>query len=205
MFRVLSSATMFPMSRICVFCGSSSGNNPAYSHAAEQLGRSLAERHIELVYGGARVGLMGLLADIVLQNGGRAIGVIPRALVEKEIAHTGLTDLHVVESMHERKSKMADLADGFIALPGGFGTLEEFSEVLTWSQLGLHRKRCGVLNVRGYYDGLLALFDHAVAEGFLKPSNRNLVLSASDPARLIAAVLLAAPPTDPKWITTTQR
>ncbi len=193
------------MPRICVFCGSSSGNNPAYSHAAEQLGRSLAERKIDLVYGGARVGLMGLLADTVLNNGGRVIGVMPEALVQKEIAHTGLTDLHVVESMHERKSKMADLADGFIAMPGGFGTLEEFCEVLTWSQLGLHRKNCGVLNVCGYYDGLLALFDHAVAEGFLKSSNRHLVLSDNDPARLIDAVLSAAPPSEPKWITTTQR
>jgi uncharacterized protein (TIGR00730 family) len=193
------------MSRICVFCGSSSGNNPAYSHAAEQLGRSLAEKKIELVYGGARVGLMGLLADTVLRNGGRVIGVIPRALVEKEIAHTGLTDLHVVDSMHARKSKMADLADGFIAMPGGFGTLEEFCEVVTWSQLGLHRKNCGILNVEGYYDGLLSLFDHAVAEGFLKPSNRQLVLSDSDPALLIDSVLSAAPASKPKWITKTER
>lgn len=193
------------MSRICVFCGSSSGNNPAYSNAAQQLGLSLAQRNIELVYGGARVGLMGLLADTVLQSGGRAIGVIPRALVEKEIAHTGLTDLHIVESMHERKSKMADLADGFIALPGGFGTLEEFCEVLTWSQLGLHRKNCGLLNIRGYYDGLLSLFDHAVGEGFVKAANRSLVLSDNDPARLIDKVLTAAPTTEPKWITKTQR
>jgi len=188
------------MPRICVFCGSSFGSNPAYSRAAEHLGELFAARNIELVYGGAAVGLMGLLADAVLQGGGRVTGVIPQALVEKEIAHTGLTDLRVVSSMHERKAIMADLADAFIALPGGFGTLEEFCEVLTWSQLGLHRKNCGLLNLNGYYDGLLSLFDHAVAEGFLKAANRKLVQSDSDPDRLINAVLSAVPVVEAKWI-----
>jgi hypothetical protein len=188
------------MSRICVFCGSSFGSDPAYARETEHLGESLAARNIELVYGGATVGLMGLLADTVLNQGGRVTGVIPQALVDKEIAHTGLTDLRVVNSMHERKALMAEFADGFIALPGGFGTLEEFCEVLTWSQLGLHRKNCGLLNVNGYYDGLLSLFDHAVAEGFLKAANRNLVQSESDPDRLIDAVLAAPPAVEAKWI-----
>ena len=143
---------------------------------------------------------MGLLADAVLQSGGRVIGVIPQALVDKEIAHTGLTELRVVNSMHERKALMAELADAFIALPGGFGTLEEFCEVLTWSQLGLHRKNCGLLNINGYYDGLLSLFDHAVAEGFLKSSSRKLVQSYSEPDRLIGAVLSAVPAVEAKWI-----
>jgi uncharacterized protein (TIGR00730 family) len=164
------------------------------------LGELFAARNIELVYGGATVGLMGLLADAVLHRGGRVTGVIPQALVDKEIAHTGLTDLRVVNSMHERKALMADLADAFIALPGGFGTLEEFCEVLTWSQLGLHRKNCGLLNVNGYYDGLLSLFDHAVKEGFLKAANRKLVQSDRDPDRLIDAVLAAAPAVEAKWI-----
>jgi len=188
------------MPRICVFCGSSFGSDPAYARVAEQLGESLAARNIELVYGGATVGLMGLLADSVLTRGGRVIGVIPQALVDKEIAHTGLTDLRVVNSMHERKALMAELADAFIALPGGFGTLEEFCEVLTWSQLGLHRKNCGLLNINGYYDGLLSLFDHAVAEGFLKSSSRKLVQSDSEPDRLIDAVLSAVPAVEAKWI-----
>jgi uncharacterized protein (TIGR00730 family) len=188
------------MPRICVFCGSSFGTDPAYSRAAKHLGESFAARNIELVYGGATVGLMGRLADAVLQRGGRVTGVIPQALVDKEIAHTGLTDLRIVNSMHERKALMADLADAFIALPGGFGTLEEFCEVLTWSQLGLHRKNCGLLNVNGYYDGLLSLFDHAVAEGFLKAGNRKLVQSESDPDRLINAVLSAVPAVEGKWI-----
>jgi uncharacterized protein (TIGR00730 family) len=143
---------------------------------------------------------MGLLADAVLQSGGRVIGVIPQALVDKEIAHIGLTELRVVNSMHERKALMAELADAFIALPGGFGTLEEFCEVLTWSQLGLHRKNCGLLNINGYYDGLLSLFDHAVAEGFLKSSSRKLVQSDSEPDRLIDAVLSAVPAVEAKWI-----
>jgi len=188
------------MPRICVFCGSSFGSNSSYSWAAQHLGELLAARNVELVYGGATVGLMGLLADAVLQSGGRVIGVIPQALVDKEIAHTGLTELRVVNSMHERKALMAELADAFIALPGGFGTLEEFCEVLTWSQLGLHRKNCGLLNINGYYDGLLSLFDHAVAEGFLKSSSRKLVQSYSEPDRLIGAVLSAVPAVEAKWI-----
>ncbi len=188
------------MPRICVFCGSSFGSDPAYARIAEQVGESLAARNIELVYGGATVGLMGVLADSVLTHSGRVIGVIPQALVDKEIAHTGVTDLRVVNSMHERKALMAELADAFIALPGGFGTLEEFCEVLTWSQLGLHRKNCGLLNINGYYDGLLSLFDHAVAEGFLKSSNRKLVQSDSEPDRLIDALLSAVPAVEAKWI-----
>ena len=152
--------------RICVFCGSNPGVNPAYKNAAAGLGRLLAERKIELVYGGGNIGLMGVLADAALEASGRVIGVIPESLMAKEVGHQGLTELRVVGSMHERKALMADLAEGFIALPGGYGTFEEFCEVVTWSQLGLHAKPCGVLNVEKYYDPLLALFDHAVKEGF---------------------------------------
>ena len=150
------------LQRLCVFCGSSLGMQSAYVQAAQELGRVLSQHGIGLVYGGGEVGLMGTLADSCLSNGGRVVGVMPRGLVEKEIAHAGLTQLRVVESMHERKALMADLADAFVALPGGYGTWEEFCEVLTWSQLGLHRKACALLNVNGYYDPLLAMADRAV-------------------------------------------
>jgi uncharacterized protein (TIGR00730 family) len=160
-----------------------------YREAALEVGRELARRGIGLVYGGASVGLMGALADAALEAGGEVIGVIPRALVEKEISHRGLSELCVVESMHERKALMAERADAFLALPGGFGTLEEIFEALAWRQLRIHRKPCGLLNVAGYYDGLLAMLDHAVAEGFLRSENRGLIVSDSEPGRLIELLL----------------
>jgi uncharacterized protein (TIGR00730 family) len=148
--------------RLCVFCGSSTGRHPAFADAAQVLATELARRNIEIVYGGGNIGLMGVVADAALAAGGRVIGVIPEGLVARELAHPGVSALHVVASMHERKALMADLSDGFIALPGGFGTLEEFCEVVTWTQLGIHQKPCGLLNVEGYYDGLLAFFAHAL-------------------------------------------
>lgn len=186
--------------RICVFCGSSSGARERYTAAAVSLARQLVARRIALVYGGARVGLMGTLADAALEAGGEVIGVMPQALVDKEVAHTRLSELRVVGSMHERKAQMAELADAFIALPGGYGTFEEFCEVLTWGQLGLHRKPCGLLNVEGYYDSLLALFDHAVNERFLKPVHRRAVLSDHRPEALIQRLLEYQPPAVDKWI-----
>jgi len=191
--------------RICVFCGSNSGMNPAYRDAAIAIGRLLAERGSELVYGGGNIGLMGILADAVLQKGGRVIGVIPESLMAKEVGHLGLTDLRIVKSMHERKALMADLSDGFIAMPGGFGTFEEFCEVVTWSQLGIHAKPCGLLNVNGYYDPLLELFDHAVREGFLREENRRLVLQDRDPTRLLEMMLQFRAPTVDKWISRDER
>ena len=173
------------LKRICVFCGSSVGSRPTYAAATRELGRTLAARGLGIVFGGGKVGLMGVLADAALAVGGEVIGVIPEALVAREIAHTGLTKLHVVHSMHERKTLMADLADAFIALPGGYGTLEEFLEAVTWTQLGIHKKPCGLLNVNGYYDALLALLDRAVADGFIREANRTLVLDAPDVPMLL--------------------
>ena len=171
--------------RICVFCGSSFGTPGAYRQAALVVGRLLCQRGIELVYGGGNVGLMGVVANACLSDGGRVIGVIPKALADKELAHAGLTELRVVSSMHERKSVMADLSDAFLSLPGGFGTWEEFFEVLTWSQLGIQQKACGLLNVNGYYDSLLAMADRAVSEGFVREGHRDLLLSDADPERLL--------------------
>ena len=188
------------MTRVCVFCGSSTGNRAEYRDAAERLARELARRNIGLVFGGGRVGLMGVLADAVLAAGGDVIGVIPHALVAREVAHTRLADLRVVNSMHERKAMMAELSDAFIALPGGFGTFEEFCEVVTWTQLGLHRKRCGLLNVLGFYDPLLGLFDRAVADGFITPSNRDLVVAGDDPAALLDRLDTPMETPEPKWI-----
>ena len=165
---VVSMRIACPLMRICVYAGSNPGANPAYGEAAADLARLLASRGIGVVYGGGKVGLMGILADTALAAGGEVIGVIPQDLMDREIGHAGLTELHVVGSMHERKALMAELSDGFVALPGGAGTLEELIEVYTWSQLGLHAKPMGVLNVAGYYDGLAALLDHAVQEGFLR-------------------------------------
>jgi uncharacterized protein (TIGR00730 family) len=173
------------MARICVFCGSSFGIRPLHREAAQTVGRLLGRRGVGLVYGGGNVGLMGTVADACLNEGGRVIGVIPQALVDKEVAHTGLTELRIVGSMHERKSVMADLSDAFVALPGGYGTWEEFFEVLTWSQLGLQRKPCAMLNVGGYYDPLIEMADKAAAEGFLRDAGRGLFLSDSDPERLL--------------------
>ena len=189
-----------PERRICVFCGSSSGGAPAYRAAAEQLAAEFVARDVGLVYGGGNVGLMGIVADAVLARGGDVIGVIPQALVDREVAHLSLPDLRIVGSMHERKALMAELADGFIALPGGFGTFEEFCEVVTWSQLGLHRKHCALLNVSGYYDPLLALFDRAVGEGFLNPQNRAIVIADADPAALLDRMMEPMPPPEAKWI-----
>ena len=171
--------------RICVYAGSNPGADPAYAEAAADLARLLARRGTGIVYGGAHRGLMGILADTALEAGGEVIGVMPQALVDREIAHTGLTELHVVATMHERKALMAELADGFVALPGGAGTLEELIEVYTWSQLGLHEKPMGVLNVNGYYDGLAALLDHALREGFLRAEHRAAMHAEATPEALL--------------------
>lgn len=192
------------LSSICVFCGSSSGDRPEYADAARALAGELVKRCMRLVYGGGRTGLMGIVADAVLAAGGEVTGVMPRSLVEKEISHKGLTELHVVESMHERKALMAARSDAFIAMPGGFGTFEEFCEMITWTQLGIHRKPCGLLNVAGYYDPLLALFDRAVGERFLKPENRSIVIAETEPVALIDALIAAPLPLAPKWITPAQ-
>ena len=188
------------MKSLCVFCGSRTGIEPAYDEAAGALGRTLAAEGITLVYGGGRVGLMGVLADAALEAGGEVVGVIPRALLEREIAHTGLTDLRVAGSMHERKALMSELSEGFIALPGGTGTLEEFFEVLTWAQLGEHRKPCGLLNAGRYYDPLLVVFDHMVSQGFLSEEHRDMVLVETGPERLIEALAGYRPPRVVKWI-----
>jgi uncharacterized protein (TIGR00730 family) len=188
------------MKRICVFCGSSFGARPAYREAAVEVGTTLARKGLGLVYGGGNIGLMGALADATLAAGGEAIGVIPQALVAKEVAHRGLTELRVVETMHERKALMASLADAFLALPGGYGTLEEFIEAVTWSQLGIHRKPCGLLNVEGYFDPLLEFFDRAVAERFFRPENRALVLSGAAAAALIDDLLSYELPRAGKWL-----
>lgn len=188
------------MKRVCVFCGSSTGNRPEYRDAAERLAHELARRHIGLVFGGGCVGLMGVIADTVLAAGGHVIGVIPHALVAREVAHKSLPDLRIVNSMHERKAMMAELSDAFIAMPGGFGTFEEFCEAVTWTQLGLHRKRCGLLNVSGFYDSLLSLFDRAVADGFLKPSSRDLVVASDNPAALLDGLDAPLDSPEPKWI-----
>lgn len=186
--------------RICVFCGSSAGFRDAYAAAARSLAQTVVRRGIGIVYGGGNVGLMGILADTALAAGGEVIGVIPKSLVAKEVAHGGLTELRVVDTMHERKAAMADLADAFVAMPGGYGTFDEFCEVLTWTQLGLHRKPSGILNVDGYYDFLLSLFDHAVAEGFIKPAHRAMVLSDSSPESLVCRMLEYEPPLVDKLI-----
>ena len=188
------------MKRICVFCGSSPGANATYTVLAERLGALLARRGLGLVYGGGNVGLMGILANAVLANGGDVVGVIPQALFDIEVGHTGLPDLRIVGSMHERKALMADLADGFIALPGGIGTLEEFCEVLTWAQLGLHRKPCGLLNAENYFAHLITFLDHAVAERFFRPEHRAMVLVEDDPEVLIGRFEAYRPPQLEKWI-----
>lgn len=186
--------------RVCLFCGSSAGTRPEYADAARATGRILAERGIGLVYGGGRVGLMGVAADAALAAGGEVIGVIPGAMVAREVGHLGLTELHVVETMHERKALMYDLSDAFLALPGGFGTLDELCEALTWSQLGLHGKPCGLLNVAGYFDGLLAFFDHATDQGFVRRPHRGLAISDVDPERLLERMALGRPAEVEKWI-----
>ncbi|HLK96899.1 MAG TPA: TIGR00730 family Rossman fold protein [Hymenobacter sp.] len=189
------------MKSVAVYCGSSSGTNEVYTQQAQEMGRVLAERGLTLVYGGGRVGLMGAVADSVLQHGGRAIGVIPDFLVAKEVEHTGLTELHVVKSMHERKLLMADLADSFVAMPGGYGTLEELFEVLTWGQLGLHQKPVALLNVQGFYDHLLRALDHMVEEGLLRRENRQQLLHHPEPAALLDQMAAWQPIPVEKWLT----
>jgi uncharacterized protein (TIGR00730 family) len=188
------------MKRICVFAGSNPGSRTEYRAAAQELGQTIVRRGLGLVYGGARVGLMGALADAVLAAGGHVTGVIPEALAAKEVAHDGLSDLRIVPSMHTRKSAMADLADGFIALPGGWGTLEEFFEVLTWAQLGLHAKPCGLLNVQGFFDRLLSFLDHSIDERFVRRENRSMVMASSSPDDLLDRFERYRPPVAEKWI-----
>ena len=187
--------------RVAVYCGSSAGARPEYRTAGAETGRILAERGLELVYGGGRVGLMGAVADSALGHGGLVHGIITTALLEAEVGHTGLTSLEVVSTMHERKLRMADLADAFLALPGGFGTMDELCEVLTWTQLGIQRKAVALVNVLGYWDPLLAMTATAVAEGFMKPTHGALVRSASNPLEAIELLLDATPLPEPKWIT----
>ncbi|KAA9158876.1 TIGR00730 family Rossman fold protein [Amycolatopsis acidicola] len=187
------------MRRICVFCGSSAGNDPVYAEQAAVLGKLLAGRGLGLVYGGASIGVMGAVAEAALAAGGEVIGVIPKHLMRAEIAHAGLTELVVTEDMHERKAKMAELSDGFLALPGGAGTLEELAEVWTWAQLGLHAKPIGLVDVAGYYQPLRRFADHMVSEGFLRPQHRDLVLTDSDPAALLDAFADWEPPNVQKW------
>ena len=188
------------MKSITVFCGSSSGFRQEYGEVAKQLGRNLVEQNIRLVYGGGNVGLMGIIADEVMKSGGEVIGIIPEALDKKEVGHRRITELRVVNSMHERKAMMAELADGFIAMPGGIGTVEEFFEILTWAQLGFHDKPCGILNVANYYDGLLDLCNNAVKEGFLRPQHSELILVDSDSVSLLEKMKNYRPPTVEKWI-----
>jgi uncharacterized protein (TIGR00730 family) len=186
--------------RICVYAGSNPGNDPAYRGAAEGLGRILAERGTGLVFGGGRTGLMGALADGCLAAGGEVIGVIPSFLVDREVGHSGATELRVVGSMHERKTLMAELSDGFVALPGGIGTLEEMFEMWTWSQLGQHRKPCGLLNVKGFYDALIAFLDGVVDEGFLRPEHRRTLLVGGGAVELLDAFAAYEPPGGGKWL-----
>jgi hypothetical protein len=186
--------------RLAVFCGSNPGARPSYVDAARKFGRLLAERGIGIVYGGSSVGLMAALADSALDDLGEVVGVIPRVLVEREVANTSLTDLRIVDSMHQRKALMAELADGFVALPGGIGTLEEFFEAWTWAQLGMHAKPCGLLNVDGYFDPLLEFLDRAVEEKFVRDVHRSMVIVESDPMKLLERFDVYAPPRVVKWI-----
>ena len=192
------------MKRICVFCGSSLGNRVEYREAAREMGQAIARRGWELVYGGSKLGLMGVTADAALEAGAKVIGVIPEMFVNNEVPHPNLTELHVVRSMHERKAMMAELSDGFVALPGGLGTFEEYCEIVTWAQLGLHLKPCGLLNVNGFYDPLLALVDRAIEEEFIRPQQRGLILAAATIDGLFARFEGYAPPILPKWITPEQ-
>lgn len=188
------------MKRVCVFCGSNMGTRPEYAEVARAMGTALVGRGFGLVYGGGRVGLMGTIADAVLEGGGEAIGVIPESLKAKELEHRGLSELHVVASMHQRKALMAELSDAFVAMPGGFGTFEEFCEILTWAQLGFHTKPMGLLNAVGFYDPMLAMFDQATAEGFVRPHHRSMVQVANNPDDLLDLFLAYRPPVVEKWI-----
>jgi uncharacterized protein (TIGR00730 family) len=188
------------MKRVCVYCGSSPGRLPGYREAARELAHEMVARGLDLVYGGGSVGVMGAVADAVLERGGAVTGVIPRSLATKELAHDGLTELIVVGSMHERKAKMAELSDAFVALPGGWGTCEEIFEMLTWAQLGFHAKPCGLLNVAGYYDPLFAFLEHAIAERFVKEEYRPMMIMEDDPGRLIDRFAVYRAPRVKKWI-----
>jgi uncharacterized protein (TIGR00730 family) len=193
--------TVTGIKRLCVFCGSSTGDRPGYVAAARELGTTLARQGIGLVYGGASVGLMGAVADAALTAGGEVIGVIPEALVRKEVAHGGPVDLRIVGSMHERKAMMAELSCGFVALPGGIGTLEELFEIWTWAQLGHHRKPCALLNVGGFYDPLIAFLDGIVERRFLKAEHRGMLIVVDAPDALLARLRDYAPPVVGKWLT----
>ena len=185
---------------ICVYCGSSPGKNPAYTKVAKDLGYALCDQGIGLVYGGAAIGVMGAVADAVLESGGRAIGVIPKSLAVKEVAHGSLSELHVVASMHERKAMMAELSDGFIALPGGWGTLEEIFEILTWAQLGFHKKPCGLLNVEGYYNGLISFLENAFEQQFVSDQCRPMLMTANQPSALLEQFAAYEAPNVRKWM-----
>ena len=190
------------MKNLCVFCGSSFGSDPKYAQAAERLGAIIAGRKLGLVYGGGRVGLMGEIADTVIKAKGHVIGVIPKQLHEREVSHNGISDLRVVDSMHERKALMAELSDGFIAMPGGFGTIEEIFEVITWAQLNFHNKPCGLLNINGYYDNLIKFLDNTVKEKFVEPENRAIILIDKDPETLLEKMFNYVPPKvdKAKWV-----
>jgi uncharacterized protein (TIGR00730 family) len=192
--------------RFCVFCGSSVGARPAYTAAAKKLGELMARKGIGLVFGGGCIGLMGTIADAVLASGGETVGVIPDGLMRREIGHRGVTQLHVVDTMHQRKALMADLSNAFIALPGGYGTLEEFAEVVTWSQLGIQQKPCALLNIEGYWNGLLAFLDHAVSEDFVRRENRSLVLVGSTPEEVLEKISSWQPPAHvERWLDQAKR
>lgn len=188
------------MNNLCVYCGSNPGRQPAYTEAAAALANAFLKKDIGLVYGGASVGIMGIIADTMLAGSGEVTGVMPQSLVDREVSHPGLTRLKIVSSMHERKAMMAELSDGFIALPGGLGTIEELFEVLTWAQLGFHQKPCALFNVAGYYDHLSAFLDHMVEEGFVKPIHRSMLIVENDPDRLLERFSAYEPPAVSKWI-----
>ncbi len=193
------------MRRLCVFCGANPGIRESYKSAAAELGSLLAQKKIGLVYGGGRTGLMGVIADAALAAGGEVTGIIPESLVAKEVAHDRLTDLRVVRSMHERKAMMADMSDAFVAMPGGFGTFEEWFEVVTWSQLGIHQKACGLLNVDGFYTPLLAMVEHAANEGFIRPQHQSITIAAPAPIELLGLLEAWVPPTVEKWVEKSKR
>ncbi|MCA0455542.1 MAG: TIGR00730 family Rossman fold protein [Chloroflexi bacterium] len=188
------------MKQVCIFCGSYAGAQPVYMQAARAIGLSLAKREIGLVYGGGKVGLMGAIADGALEGGGQVLGIIPQSLVDRELAHKGLTELQILSSMHERKAAMAQVAEGFIALPGGFGTLDELFEIITWAQLGFHRKPVALLNVAGYFNPLLAFIDHMATEGFIKPEHRGAILVRNEVEDLLDTLVSYQPPELEKWI-----
>ncbi|MEO0470029.1 MAG: TIGR00730 family Rossman fold protein [Bacteroidota bacterium] len=192
------------MKSICVFCGSNTGHDPIYSDLAQQLGHLLVDQNIKLIYGAGKVGLMGIIAEAMLAKGGEVVGVIPGFLKAKEVGHDGLTEMIETDTMHQRKQIMADLSEGFIAMPGGFGTMDELCEILTWAQLGLHQFPIGILNVNGYFDTLIQLFDHMVQEGFVTPVNRQLVIEAASPAELLEKMRNYNPPRAEKWLDRTR-